>query len=109
MNYYNYTQQEPIFSYVNGLEGAKQFQLPLNKTALLMDTENPVFFLKSINSIGQATIKAYKFEETTIQEKTDTKYATQDDIKNINDRLSELINRLNGGRSNESNNNTTSV
>ena len=77
-NYYsqpNYSQQNfqprPIMNqyvFVNGIDGAKSFQLPPNQTILLMDNDNPYAYMKSSNQIGQTSIRYFKLVETTEQE-----------------------------------------
>lgn len=76
------------FSYVNGLEGAKGFAMPPNQTILLMDSDNPMFYLKTSNNLGQAFIKAYKFEEVnldapTLPQTTKIDYVTKKDLDDL--------------------------
>ena len=54
--------------WVNGSEGAKAFQMIPNQTAMLMDSENPIMYMKQTNSMGQGTIKYYKLIEITEQD-----------------------------------------
>lgn len=60
-------QQAPTqvntFYYVNGREGAKAFSVAPNAKVLLMDSDNPIFYLKEANDLGQASIRAFRFEE----------------------------------------------
>lgn len=51
------------FVYVNGKEGAKAYILQPNSTIFLMDSDNPFFYIKSTNNLGQASIRQFKFEE----------------------------------------------
>lgn len=50
--YGNYAQRSVInqYTYVNGLEGAKAFNIAPNQSVLLMDSDNPVFYLKTSNN-----------------------------------------------------------
>lgn len=68
-NNYNFMQQpqqsQNAFCYVNGPEGAKAFIVAPNSTALLMDSDKPVFYLKTANAMGQATLKAYSYTEVS--------------------------------------------
>lgn len=58
----NNFQPQVIFAYVNGIEGAKAYQLPMNCKALLMDTSEQKFFWKEYSSqTGQASITPYVF------------------------------------------------
>ena len=60
-----------------GLESAKAYPLMPGKTMMLMDSESPRFFIKTVDNNGYATIKSYAFQE----EKTnmpENKYVTQE-------------------------------
>lgn len=46
-----------------GLESAKAYPLFPGRTIMLMDSENPRFFIKSVDNNGYATLKAYTFQE----------------------------------------------
>ena len=49
--------------WVNGAEGAKAFQMIPNQTAMLMDSDNPICYMKSANSMGQSTLRYFKLIE----------------------------------------------
>lgn len=88
-------QQTPqnAYYYVNGIEGAKAFQLPAGKSVLLMDTDSPIFYLKSANEIGQATLKAYRFEEITAQPTVQTNYVTREEVEDMIKNYSNLASK----------------
>ena len=72
-NYYqNFQQQSQNFSqqtnitFVNGIEGAKAFQMSPNSSALLMDSDNSKFYVKSTDNLGVAKICSYTFIEDEI-------------------------------------------
>ena len=72
-NYYqNFQQQSQNFSqqtnitFVNGIEGAKAFQMSPNSSALLMDSDNSKFYVKSTDNLGVAKISSYTFIEDEI-------------------------------------------
>ena len=46
-----------------GLESAKAYPLLPGRTIMLMDSESPRFFIKSVDNNGYATLKAYTFQE----------------------------------------------
>ena len=46
-----------------GLESAKAYPLMPGRTLMLMDSESPRFFIKSVDNSGYATIKTYAFHE----------------------------------------------
>ena len=58
----NFNQQTNI-TFVNGIEGAKAFQMSPNSSALLMDSDNSKFYVKSTDSLGVAKISSYCFTE----------------------------------------------
>lgn len=92
--------QPNVFAYVNGLEGAKAFFVPPNGRVLLMDSDNPIFYIKTANTIGQTTIRPYRFEE--IQEQTAPKvdYVKQSDLTVFDVRIKRLEDILSGVKKN---------
>lgn len=61
-------QQNNTYAFVNGIEGAKSFPMAPNQTVMLMDSDNPVAYMKQSNAMGQATIKYFKLVETSESE-----------------------------------------
>ena len=77
-NYYpnnNYQPQRPLNQYVfvNGVEGAKSYQIPAGQTIMLMDNDSPFVYMKTANQLGQTSIRYFKLVETN-----------EDDAKGIN-------------------------
>lgn len=66
----NYQQQTQMnhYAFVNGIEGAKSFQLQPNQTIMLMDSDNPICYMKQSNNIGQSTLRYFKLVEVSEQE-----------------------------------------
>ena len=63
-NFNNQNFQAQInITFVNGIEGAKAFQMSPNSSALLMDSDNSKFYVKSTDSLGVAKISSYSFTE----------------------------------------------
>ena len=62
---YNKPIQQPqnTYAFVNGLEGAKSYIVPANQTVLLMDSEQPVCYMKTANALGQSTLRYFKLTE----------------------------------------------
>lgn len=93
MNYgYNHTQ----LAFVNGIEGARSYQLLPNQTMFLMDNENPVFYMKTSNQLGQSNIRGYKFEEINLNSNPQT-----DELNELRKQIQELKQIIGGN--NESN------
>lgn len=66
-----------------GLESAKAYPLLPGKTLMLMDSESPKFYIKSVDNNGYATIKAYSFhEEQPVNAPTNTQqFVTQEQLE----------------------------
>lgn len=64
----NVQNQMNQYAFVNGVEGAKSFIMQPNQTVLLMDSENPVCYMKQSNGLGQSTLRYFKLTEITEQD-----------------------------------------
>lgn len=67
-NPYGQPQQAPqtnTYAFVNGIEGAKSFPMGPNQTVMLMDSDQPIAYMKQSNNMGQATIKYFRLVETS--------------------------------------------
>ena len=69
--------------WVNGIEGAKGYQIPPNSNVLLMDSENKRFYIKTSDNIGMCDVKSFEFQEV---DKPTTK-------NNIVDNIEEYVNK----------------
>lgn len=99
--YQLYPQRQPqnIYAFVNGLEGAKSYNVPANQTILLMDSDQPVCYMKTSNALGQATLRYFKLTEvgendvrtptTPVQNNTST-YVTKNEFDELVKRLERL-------------------
>ena len=56
-------------NWVLGLENAKSFYVEAGKSAILMDSERPVFYIKTVDPSGMGSIKAYEFSEISAEPK----------------------------------------
>lgn len=59
----NNFNQQPNITFINGIEGAKVFQMSPNSSALLLDSTNFKFYVKITDSLGVAKIFSYSFTE----------------------------------------------
>lgn len=103
-NLNNYSQyprpQLNQYAFVNGIEGAKSFQMMPNQTMLLMDSDNPICYMKISNNMGQSTLRYFTLEEidetkakkivNTKPKETIIEYASKNDISTLNKRLDDL-------------------
>lgn len=100
-------QQQPQpqmnqYAFVNGLEGAKSFQMQPNQTILLMDSDNPLCYMKSSNSVGQSTLRYFKLTEVTenelkgsnTQPQQNQDYVLKTDFDALSKRLDELSKKI---------------
>lgn len=95
-----YNQYQPQYNshssitWVQGVEGAKAFQLYPNSNALLMDSENDgIFYIKTADNIGMCNLRTFKYEEIQNVPKENQEYVTRAEFN-------ELLKSL-GGLSNE--------
>jgi len=88
-------QPQNTYAFVNGLDGARAYNVPINQSILLMDNAQPVCYLKQANALGQTSLKCFKLVEVKeddlskpAQPKVD--YATKDDLNAIIKRIEAL-------------------
>jgi hypothetical protein len=89
------------YAFVNGIEGAKSYQVAPNQTMLLMDSDSPTIYMKSANSLGQASLRYFKMVEISESDakgennKNNVEYALKSDVDNINKKIEELSAKFN--------------
>lgn len=84
--------------WVQGIEGAKAYQLMPNSNTILMDSENDGrFYIKVADNVGMCTLRVFKYEEIT------TPTAPQPDMSQYvtRDELDNAIKKLLGDAKNE--------
>jgi len=73
-NYQFPYQPQPVntnnaINWVQGIEGAKAFQMPTNANAIMLDSENEgIFYIKTSDGVGMCNLRTFKFEEITNQQ-----------------------------------------
>lgn len=91
-NQYNYMPnsqnglqgQIKILTRVNGLEGAKAFQVMPRETVALFDGNDDIFYIKSADDGGFPTIKAYRFAEIDLTgNKPTNEYVTKSEFEEL--------------------------
>ena len=94
MNNYQLNQ----YAVVNGLEGAKSYNMMPNQSMMLMDGSNPYVYMKTTNQMGQATIRCFKLVEEKLEEieVASSPYATKSDFNKLSEKLDDLITKLGG-------------
>lgn len=99
-----YQQRINQYAFVNGIEGAKSYQVMPNQTMLLMDSDNPICYMKVSDNLGKSYLRYFKLEEMDetktkeFLEQTHTQnvpeYALKSDINALNTKLEELTKLL---------------
>lgn len=88
-------QMQSNIEYVNGIEGAKAFILPPNTQKLLLDSDNPFFYIKTTDMQGKPTVRRFKYidiDAEKIEPKQDEKPA--EDYVSLQ-QFTELLNDFN--------------
>jgi len=84
--------------WVQGVEGAKAYQLMPNSNTVLLDSENEgLFYIKTSDNVGMCNLRIFHYEEVT--EKPAPQIDTSQFVTKAE--LQEAINQLRGGRMNE--------
>lgn len=100
-----------IFYWIHGEEVAKGYLQPYGTTALYLDTEDPVFFIRTVDIQGNTTAFA-TYDYTQRVPPTPPTYATTDDLGAIDKRLEAMqkmiedMARANNHRNNKGGTNT---
>ena len=93
-------QPQNGIQWVQGIEGAKAYQLSPNSNAQLLDSENEgIFYIKTSDNIGMCNLRVFQYQEITSQppkqvEQDMSEYVRKDELEN-------LIKSYIGGTSNE--------
>lgn len=98
-----YPQQENVYAFVNGVEGAKSYQLRPNQSVMLMDSEQPLCYMKTSNAMGQATVRYFRLTEipeaeartpsTPAPAKPSADFATKAELAALAKKVDELISK----------------
>lgn len=88
-------------NWVQGIEGAKAWQLAPNSNVVLLDSENDgMFYIKVSDNVGMCNLRAFKYEEVTNTPNAVnmSEYVKKSDLKA---EVENLINSMLGGNANE--------
>lgn len=97
---YNQQPFQLIGAWVQGLEGAKGYQMSPNTVAVLLDSENEgMMYIKNTDNIGMSTLREYEYKEVHKEPKQNT-FNLEDYVRK--DELQGLIAKIAGGDNNES-------
>lgn len=95
-------QTDTNITFVNGIEGAKAFQLRPNQSVILMDSDNSKFYVKSTDNLGVAKISSYSFVEDDVYGNKNSipantaefRKITDDEYNAVLNKISELESKL---------------
>ena len=94
------TPQQNEIKWVQGIEGAKAWQLAPNSNAILMDSENDGrFYIKVSDNVGMCNLRIFKYTEITEQ---DTKQSVDMSEYVKKSELESLLNQMLGGTNEQS-------
>ena len=87
------------YVFVNGVEGAKAYQILPNQKIMLMDSDSPIVFMKTSDNYGKATLRYFKLIEisendlksTTLSPAND--YALKSDLDELRSKIDTLISK----------------
>lgn len=69
---------------VNGLEGAKAYQMGANSTVALFDSNNDIMYVKNTDGAGFGSIRAFKFSEMDLNSSAPVaEYATKNELEQL--------------------------
>ena len=101
-NPYAIQQNQDHINWVQGIEGAKAWQMQPNKNTVLMDSENDgIFYIKSCDQVGMCNLRVFKYEEitNTMKQQSVQPMDLSEYVKKSE--LESLIKSMIGGKSNE--------
>ena len=79
---------------VSGPQGARDVSVQPGCEAWIMDENRPVFYYKAANEMGQSTIKAFRFEEISMDDTGSTpdvsQFVTREELQAISEKLNKL-------------------
>lgn len=76
--------------WVQGVEGAKAYQLMPNSNAMLLDSENEGrFYIKTSDNVGMCTLRTFAYEEVN---STPTDFITRSEFNKMIEELRGAIN-----------------
>ena len=96
--YNNFYQQPKTnqYAFVNGIEGAKAYQVPPSQMMMLLDNDNPIIYKKITDSYGKAYIEYYKMVPTSedelrgINKQCQPEYVLKADFDALVERINEF-------------------
>lgn len=79
---FSYNQQNSIVK-VNGIEGAKQFQMQPNDMCALFDANEDLFYIKTTDGAGFATLRTFRYTEEPAVSSNGNEYVTRKEFNEL--------------------------
>lgn len=92
-------QSNVSWAYVNGLEGARAQIVQPGQTSWMMDNNDSIIYVKAVDSMGTASLKAFRLTEisnTAATQSHDADYVKREELDEIRKKL-EMIESTFGG------------
>ena len=89
------------YAFVNGIEGAKSYQVYPNQSVMLMDSDDSIVYLKQADNTGRATIRTFKLKEVVEKEEPKapaSEYVSKADFETLSRKFDALIKKLEGDK-----------
>lgn len=92
--YQPYQMRQNGIIWVQGVEGAKAYQLAPNSNAMLLDSDTDGrFFIKVSDNVGMCTLRTFKYEEVIDTPKpTEPVYVSKEEFEQAIEQLKGEIN-----------------
>lgn len=85
--------------YVNGYDGAKSQIVQPGQTCWMMDNNDSIIYVKTVDSVGTSVLKGFRLTEitgTATDPNQSAKYVSQSDFDDVLKRLKTLENEFGG-------------
>ncbi len=110
LNNYNQNMQQAMrppvnngIIWVQGIEGAKAYQMPANSNIMLLDSDNEgVFYIKTSDNIGMCNLRIFDYTERTAENMSNTAVAVDMSQYVTHDELNEIIKNIGGAKNEQS-------
>ena len=93
-------QKANSINWVQGIEGAKAFQLMPNTNVVLLDSENDKFYIKSCDNVGMCTLRTFNYIEEITKPRED--YVTREELEEVIKKYEQIISGINKGNASKS-------
>ena len=95
--------------WVQGIEGAKAYQIPQNSNVILMDSEKNRMYIKTSDNIGMCNLRIFDFTEITETSSSNNSIVPQMDMSQFvtREELTKILQEYNEGAKNEQSVSTT--